>query len=74
MTKILSILIATIVVEAKALLFRPDQVSISATFYVKLFCKKVFCKTFLYLQFDFVIFWQKNIGAKAACTTSLNYT
>jgi len=26
---------------------------------------KVLCTAFLYLQFDFVIFWQKNISAKA---------
>jgi len=26
----------------------------------------VFCAAFLYLQFGFVIFWRKNIGAKAA--------
>jgi hypothetical protein len=30
------------------------------------FCTKVFCSAFLYLQFGFVIFWQKNIGAKTA--------
>jgi len=27
---------------------------------------KVFFAAFLYLQFGFVIFWQKNIGSKAA--------
>jgi len=32
-----------------------------------IFCTKVFCSAFLYLQFGFVIFWQRNIGAKAAC-------
>jgi hypothetical protein len=30
------------------------------------FCTKVFCTAFHYLQFSFLIFWQKNIGAKAA--------
>ncbi len=30
------------------------------------FCTKMFCVAFLKLQFGFVIFWQKNIGAKAA--------
>ncbi len=28
---------------------------------------KVFCAAFFYLQFDYVIFWLNNIGAKAAC-------
>jgi hypothetical protein len=27
---------------------------------------KVFCATFMCLQFGFVIFWQKDFGAKAA--------
>ena len=27
---------------------------------------KVFCEAFMCLQFGFVIFWQKEIGAKAA--------
>jgi len=43
----------------------PQVVSISSTFYARLFCKKVFCTVFQ-LQFGFVIFWHKNIGAKAA--------
>jgi hypothetical protein len=30
------------------------------------FCTKVFCAAFMCLQFGFVIFWQKNFGAKAA--------
>ncbi len=30
------------------------------------FCTKVFFAAFLELQFGFVIFWHKNIGAKAA--------
>ena len=29
------------------------------------FCTKVFCTAFLCLQFGFVIFWQKEISAKA---------
>jgi len=43
---------------------RADKVSISPTFYAKLFCTNLVCKAFLYVQFDFVIFWQKNISAK----------
>jgi len=31
------------------------------------FCTKVVCAAFLYLNFGFVIFGQKNIGTKAAC-------
>jgi len=27
---------------------------------------KMFFATFLFIQFGFVVFWQKNIGAKAA--------
>jgi len=41
-------------------------VSISSTFYTQLFCTKVFCAAFLLLQFGYVTFWHKNIGAKAA--------
>jgi len=40
--------------------------SISPTFYEQLFLIKVFCATFLYFQFGFVIFWQKNVGENAA--------
>jgi hypothetical protein len=40
--------------------------SISPTFYARLFSTKVSRKTFLYLDFRFVLFWRKNIGAKAA--------
>jgi len=43
-----------------------DQVSISPTFYEQLFCTKLFCSAFLYVQVGFVIFWPKNNGAKAA--------
>jgi hypothetical protein len=35
-------------------------------FYEQLFCMKVFCAAFMCLQFGFVIFWQKDFGAKAA--------
>ena len=49
-------------------------VSISATFYKQLFCTKAFCAAFLYLQFVFVIFWQKEIGAKAACKVLVKLT
>jgi len=41
-------------------------VSISSTFYDSLFSTKVLFALFLLLQFDFVIFCQKNIGKKAA--------
>jgi hypothetical protein len=41
-------------------------VSISPIFYEQLFCIKVFCTAFMRLQFGFVIFWQKDFGAKAA--------
>jgi hypothetical protein len=41
-------------------------VSISEIFYEQLFCMKVFCAAFMCLQFGFLIFWQKDIGAKAA--------
>jgi hypothetical protein len=40
---------------------------ISPTFYVWLFCMKVLRETFLYLDLRFVLFWRKNIGAKAEC-------
>jgi hypothetical protein len=42
------------------------QVSILPTIYKQLFCTKVFCADFLFLQFVFVIFWQKKIGEKTA--------
>ncbi len=45
------------------------QGSISPTFLSNFFqqkCSAFFCTAFLDLQFNFVIFWQKNIGAKAA--------
>jgi hypothetical protein len=32
----------------------------------QLFCMKVFCATFLYLQFGIVIFWQDDFVEKAA--------
>jgi len=34
--------------------------------YEQLFCSKVFCTAFLYLQFGFVFFWQKKICTKGA--------
>jgi len=36
-------------------------VNFTNIFYELLFCTKVFCTAFLYLQFGVVIFWQKNI-------------
>jgi hypothetical protein len=41
-------------------------VSISPIFFEELFRTKVFCAAFMCLQFGFVIFWQKDFGAKAA--------
>ena len=42
-----------------------EQVSISSAFYERLFCMKVLCEAFLYLQFVFVFFfWQKEISQK----------
>jgi hypothetical protein len=35
-------------------------------FYNELFLTEVFCADFMCLQFGFVIFWQKDFGAKAA--------
>ncbi len=43
-----------------------DKVSISPTFYELLFRTKLYFKVFLWLQFGFVIFCQKNIVEKAA--------
>ncbi len=40
--------------------------SISPTCYARLFQMKVLRKTFLFLDFRFVLFWRKNIGAKAS--------
>ncbi len=40
--------------------------SISQIFYKQLFHTKVLCAAFMCLQFGFVIFWQKDFGAKAA--------
>jgi len=50
------------------------QVSILPKFYVRLFCTKVFCAAFLLLQFGFVIFWCKNIGAKAVTKMLMKLT
>jgi hypothetical protein len=41
-------------------------VSISPIFYEQILSMKVFCAPFMCLQFGFVIFWQKDLGAKAA--------
>jgi hypothetical protein len=45
-------------------------VSCSTTFYKQLFCMKVFCAAFMHLQFGFVIFWQKDFGAKS-CSSNV---
>jgi hypothetical protein len=41
-------------------------VSISPIFYKQLFYMKAFCAIFMCSKFGFVIFWLKDIGAKAA--------
>jgi hypothetical protein len=51
-----------------------DEVSVSPTFYEQLFSTKVFCAAFQHLQFGFVIFWKKNIGAKAPCKMLVELT
>ncbi len=43
---------------------RLSQMSILQTLFEYLFCAKVFCSTFIYLQFCFVIFWQKKLLVK----------
>jgi hypothetical protein len=42
------------------------QVSISPIFYEQLFRTNIFCAAFMCLQLEFVIFWRKDFGAKAA--------
>ncbi len=49
-------------------------VSISSKFYKQFFCANVLCAAFLYFLSDFVIFWWKNIGAKAACKMLVKLT
>jgi len=41
--------------------------SISPTIFEQLFWQKLFCSAFLFSQFGFDIFWQKNIGTKDTC-------
>jgi hypothetical protein len=43
-----------------------EWLSISPIFYEQLFHTKFPCAPFMCLQFGFVIFWQKDFGAKAA--------
>ncbi len=50
----------------KAVLRTLVWLSISPIFYKQLFIIKVLCPPFMCLQFGFVIFWQKDFGAKAA--------
>ncbi len=50
----------------KFIIYHVNKVSISTSFYEQIFHTKVFWATILYLQFGFVIFLWKNIGAKAA--------
>jgi len=57
-----------------------NKVSISPKFYEQLFWSEVFCTAFIFLQFGFVIFWQKNIGVKTThkmlvkLTKGVNFT
>jgi len=50
--------------------YNVDEIDIRFQFHKHLvssfFCTKVFCAAFLYLQFGFVIFCPKIVGAKAA--------
>jgi len=61
-------------------MLRGYQVSISSTFYIRLFHTKVLWAPFILLQIGFEFFWPKNIGAKAACkmlmklNTCVNFT
>jgi len=43
-----------------------NKVSISSTIHKDLFHSKVLFAVFLFIHFDFIIFWANNIGAKAA--------
>ena len=40
--------------------------AIRITFHKHILCTEVFCTVFPYLQFEFVVFWHKEINAKAA--------
>jgi hypothetical protein len=50
------------------------MVSISPTLYAWIFHTKVSREAFLYLDFRFVLFWRKNIGAKAASNMLVKLT
>ncbi len=52
----------TVVLQFPSLRLKLDLVSISPTFYVRLFCMKVL-QSFLCLHFRFELFLRKNIGA-----------
>ena len=41
-------------------------ITLTPIFYSQIFCTKVFCTFFMCSQFGFVIFWQKDFGAKVA--------
>ena len=49
-------------------------VSISPIFHEQPFRTKVFCPAFMCLQFGFVIFWEKDFGAKARNKTLVKLT
>jgi hypothetical protein len=61
-------------VEDLYVMDRVDQVSISPTFHDQLFHIKVYFIAFLYSQFGFIIFCQKNINAKASCEKLMKLT
>ncbi len=50
------------------------RVSISPTFYARLFRWKVLWESFLYIHFRLELFWRKNIGAKTAHRMSVKLT
>ena len=50
------------------------QVSISPTFYKLLFQTKDFRAAFLHLHCRFILFWRKEIGAKAAHKMLVKFT
>ncbi len=52
----------------------PFQVSISSTFYKRLFCTKVLCARFSLITARFVTFWQKEIGENSRCKFYQQFT
>jgi len=52
--------------RSSKVIINDEEVLISPKFYKQLLCVNEFCEASLCLQFVFVIFWQKEIGAEAA--------